>query len=124
MRHTTIGGHRYTFNSLPTLLAHATPARSGDRLAGIAAPSEEARVAAQIALADLPLTTFLNEPVVPYKSDEVTRLIINSHNTHAFAPISHLTVGGPRLAALRRRHHRIPGRARPGPHARNGRGGQ
>ena len=94
MRHTTIGGHRYTFDSLPTLLAHATPARSGDRLAGIAAPSEEARVAAQIALADLPLTTFLNEPVVPYESDEVTRLIIDSHNAHAFAPISHLTVGG------------------------------
>ncbi len=68
MRHTTIGGHRYTFDSLPTLLAHATPARSGDRLAGIAAPSEEARVAAQIALADLPLTTFLNEPVVPYQN--------------------------------------------------------
>ena len=105
MRHTTIGGHRYTFDSLPTLLAHATPARSGDRLAGIAAPSEEARVAAQIALADLPLTTFLNEPVVPYESDEVTRLIINSHNTHAFAPIPTSPSEAPRLAALRRRHH-------------------
>src|SRR5262245_49050991 len=90
----TIGTRRYVFPDLKTLLAKATPARSGDRLAGIAAASGEERVAAQYALADLPLATFLTEHVVPYESDEVTRLIIDTHDAAAFAPIAHLTVGG------------------------------
>jgi ethanolamine ammonia-lyase large subunit len=90
----TIGTRRYTFPDLKTLLAKATPPRSGDALAGIAAQSGEERVAAQYALADLPLATFLSEAVVPYETDEVTRLIVNSHDRAAFAVVSHLTVGG------------------------------
>ncbi|MBN9510721.1 MAG: ethanolamine ammonia-lyase subunit EutB [Alphaproteobacteria bacterium] len=90
----TIGQERYRFASLADLLAQASPARSGDRLAGIAAPSAAARVAAQFALADLPLPRFLDEAVVPYESDEVTRLIIDTHDAAAFAPVAHLTVGG------------------------------
>ena len=90
----TIGTRRYTFGDLKTLLAKASPLRSGDQLAGLAAESGEERVAARYALADLPLTTFLNEAIVPYESDEVTRLIIDSHDRSAFAPIAHLTVGG------------------------------
>jgi ethanolamine ammonia-lyase large subunit len=89
-----IGSRTYTFADLRELLAKATPARSGDYLAGVAAGSLEERVAAQMALADLPLTTFLNEAVVPYETDEVTRLIIDGHDTAAFQPIRHLTVGG------------------------------
>jgi len=89
-----VGSRTYTFAGLRDLLAKATPARSGDYLAGVAAGSAEERVAAQMALADLPLTTFLNEAVVPYESDEVTRLIIDSHDAGAFTPIRHLTVGG------------------------------
>jgi ethanolamine ammonia-lyase large subunit len=94
MYRATIGTRRYTFHDLKTLLAKATPLRSGDRLAGLAAETGEERVAAQHALADLPLVTFLNEPVVPYETDEVTRLIIDSHDQGAFAPVAHLTVGG------------------------------
>jgi ethanolamine ammonia-lyase large subunit len=90
----TIGAHRYTFGDLKTLLAKATPLRSGDRLAGLAAATGEERVAAQFALADLPLATFLRDHVVPYEADEVTRLIVDSHDRAAFSPISHLTVGG------------------------------
>jgi ethanolamine ammonia-lyase large subunit len=90
----TVGAHRYTFGDLKTLLAKATPLRSGDQLAGLAAASGEERVAAQFALADLPLATFLDEPVVPYEIDEVTRLIVDGHDRAAFAPVSHLTVGG------------------------------
>ena len=90
----TIGARRYIFPDLKTLLAKATPPRSGDRLAGLAAESGEERVAAQYALADLPLTAFLDAPVVPYESDEVTRLIVDSHDAAAFAPVAHLTVGG------------------------------
>jgi ethanolamine ammonia-lyase large subunit len=75
-------------------LAKASPLRSGDQLAGIASETAEERVAAQYALADLPLSTFLQQPVVPYESDEVTRLIIDSHDYAAFAAVSHLTVGG------------------------------
>jgi ethanolamine ammonia-lyase large subunit len=93
----TVANVRYTFNSLADLLAKATPARSGDELAGIAATSAQQRVAAQMALADLPLTHFLNEPVIPYETDEVTRLIQDTCRTPAataaFAPISSLTVG-------------------------------
>ena len=89
-----VGSHTHTFASLRELLAKASPARSGDYLAGVAAGSAEERVAAQMALADLPLTTFLNEVVVPYEADEVTRLIVDSHDGAAFAHIGHLTVGG------------------------------
>jgi ethanolamine ammonia-lyase large subunit len=91
---TTLGARRYTFPDLKALLAKATPLRSGDQLAGIVAETGEERVAAQYALADLPLTTFLNEMVVPYESDEVTRLIIDTHDKGAFAPVAHLTAGG------------------------------
>ena len=87
------GTRTYGFRDLKDLLAKATPLRSGDLLAGVAAASAEERVVAQMALADLPLTTFLNHVVVPYESDEVTRLIIDGHDAAAFEPISHLTVG-------------------------------
>jgi len=90
----TIGSRRYTFRDLADLLAKASPLRSGDQLAGLAAETGEERVAAQFALADLPLTTFLREHVVSYKSDEVTRLIIDTHDEAAFASVAHLTVGG------------------------------
>jgi ethanolamine ammonia-lyase large subunit len=93
MYSTTFGARRYTFPDLRALLAKATPLRSGDQLAGIAAETGEERVAAQHALADLPLTTFLDEAVVPYESDEVTQLIIDTHDKSAFATIAHLTVG-------------------------------
>jgi ethanolamine ammonia-lyase large subunit len=90
----TVGGSRYSFPDLKSLLARASPARSGDRLAGLAAASAEERVAAQTALADLPLKEILVEAVVPYEEDEVTRLILDSHDAEAFAPVAHLTVGG------------------------------
>ncbi|MFZ2017804.1 MAG: ethanolamine ammonia-lyase subunit EutB [Methyloceanibacter sp.] len=90
----TVGGHTYSFSSLKELLAKATPARSGDYLAGIAAGDDEERVAAQMALADVPLAVFLTEAVVPYESDEVTRLIVDEHDARAFKPVAHLTVGG------------------------------
>jgi ethanolamine ammonia-lyase large subunit len=90
----TIGACRYAFPDLKTLLAKATPLRSGDQLAGLAAETGEERVAAQYALADLPLTTFLNDVVVPYESDEITRLIVDTHDKAAFATVAHLTVGG------------------------------
>ncbi|KAB0326718.1 ethanolamine ammonia-lyase subunit EutB [Janthinobacterium sp. PLB04] len=89
----TIDSHIYQFASLKTLLAKATPPRSGDVLAGVAAVSARERVAAQLALADVPLSLFLNEALVPYEDDEVTRLIIDTHERAAFAPISHLCVG-------------------------------
>ena len=94
MYSTTFGERRHTFRDLKTLLAKASPLRSGDQLAGLAAETGEERVAAQFALADLPLVVFLNEAVVPYESDEVTRLIVNTHDKAAFARIGHLTVGG------------------------------
>ena len=90
----TLGSETFHFDSLASLLAKATPARSGDDLAGVAASSAAQRVAARIALADLPLSTFLQEAVVPYEADEVTRLIIDGHSAAAFAPVAHLTVGG------------------------------
>ena len=90
----SVGGRAYNFDSLKDLLAKASPARSGDYLAGIAAGDDEERVAAQMALADVPLATFLSDSVVPYEADEVTRLIMDDHDKKAFAPISHLTVGG------------------------------
>ncbi|HEX8601567.1 MAG TPA: ethanolamine ammonia-lyase subunit EutB [Pseudoduganella sp.] len=88
-----VGTRTYQFADLRALLAKATPARSGDHLAGLAAGSAQERVAAQMALAGLPLATFLNEAVVPYETDEVTRLIVDGHDAAAFAPIRHLTVG-------------------------------
>ena len=84
----------YVFDDLRDLLAKATPPRSGDRLAGIAADSAQQMIAARMALADLPLKQFLNEAVVTYEDDEVTRLIVDSHDAQAFAAISSLTVGG------------------------------
>nr|WP_315399997.1 ethanolamine ammonia-lyase subunit EutB [uncultured Duganella sp.] len=89
----TVDSRTYQFRDLKDLMAKATPARSGDYLAGLAAASAEERVAAQMALAELPLTLFLNELVIPYEQDEVTRLIIDEHDKAAFARIAHLTVG-------------------------------
>ncbi|CAJ0786144.1 Ethanolamine ammonia-lyase heavy chain [Ralstonia psammae] len=89
----TIGAQRHVFNDLKTLLAKASPARSGDYLAGLAAASEAERMAARMALADVPLSVFLNEALVPYEEDEITRLILDRHDAQAFGPIASLTVG-------------------------------
>ncbi|ENZ79088.1 MULTISPECIES: ethanolamine ammonia-lyase subunit EutB [Ralstonia] len=89
----TIGAQRHVFNDLKTLLAKASPSRSGDYLAGLAAASEGERMAARTALADVPLSVFLNEALVPYEDDEVTRLILDRHDAQAFQPIASLTVG-------------------------------
>ncbi|MGX9429819.1 MULTISPECIES: ethanolamine ammonia-lyase subunit EutB [Bradyrhizobium] len=89
-----IGATSYVFGDLRDLLAKATPPRSGDRLAGIAAGSAQETIAARVALADVPLKQFLNEAVIPYEDDEVTRLILDTHDAAAFAVISSLTVGG------------------------------
>ncbi|KAB2962813.1 MAG: ethanolamine ammonia-lyase subunit EutB [Zoogloea sp.] len=108
----TLGLRRYVFPDLKTVLAKASPARSGDMLAGVAAASEEERMAARCVLADIPLARFLQEAVVPYEHDEVTRLILDSHVPAAFAPVAGLSVGefrdwllsdladGPTLSAL------------------------
>jgi ethanolamine ammonia-lyase large subunit len=88
-----IGNTAYVFDDLRDLLAKASPPRSGDRLAGIAAESAEQMVAARIALADVPLRQFLHETVIPYETDEVTRLIVDSHDVAAFAVVSSFTVG-------------------------------
>ena len=90
----SIGGQTWRFDNLRELLAKASPLRSGDCLAGIAATSDAERAAAQMTLADVPLKQFLTEAVIPYESDEVTRLILDTHDATAFAPVSHLTVGG------------------------------
>ena len=90
----SIGGQTWRFDSLREVLAKASPLRSGDCLAGVAATSDAERAAAQMTLADVPLKQFLLEAVIPYERDEVTRLIIDSHDASAFAPVSHLTVGG------------------------------
>ena len=87
------GDQTYQFRSLADLMAKATPERSGDALAGVSADSETERVAAQMTLAELPLKAFLQQTVIPYEDDEVTRLIIDTHDMEAFDPISHLTVG-------------------------------
>jgi ethanolamine ammonia-lyase large subunit len=89
----TILGKVYRFDNLQILLAKASPFRTGDVLAGLSAETYEERVAAQITLADVPLKTFLNEAIIPYEEDEVTRLIIDNHDTVGFDLISHLTVG-------------------------------
>ena len=88
-----IGTRRYQFEDLRTLLARASPLRSGDQLAGVAASDAQERVAAQMCLADLPLSRFLNEAIIPYEADEVTRLILDRHDAAAFARVRHLTVG-------------------------------
>ena len=89
----TLGPTVYRFADLKDLLARATPLRSGDVLAGIAAATAEERMAARLALADLPLKRLLDEAVVPYDEDEITRLIADTHDVDAFAPVAHLTVG-------------------------------
>ncbi|MGR5275637.1 ethanolamine ammonia-lyase subunit EutB [Vibrio rotiferianus] len=88
-----VGSRVYHFNSLAELMAKATPERSGDVLAGVCADSAAERVVAQMTLAELPLKTFLNDVVIPYEKDEVTRLIIDQHDQTAFTLIEHLTVG-------------------------------
>ncbi|HEU4458840.1 MAG TPA: ethanolamine ammonia-lyase subunit EutB [Methylibium sp.] len=89
----SLGAERHVFADLRTLLARASPLRSGDQLAGVAARSARERVAAQCALAEVPLARFLHEAVVPYEDDEVTRLIVDTHDAAAFAPVASLTVG-------------------------------
>ncbi|MDT8866202.1 ethanolamine ammonia-lyase subunit EutB [Vibrio fluvialis] len=88
-----LGSQTYQFASLKEVMAKASPLRSGDQLAGVAATSAEERVIAQMILADLPLTTFLNDTLIPYEDDEITRLIIDEHDARAFLEIAHLTVG-------------------------------
>ncbi|OTG57547.1 ethanolamine ammonia lyase large subunit [Acinetobacter sp. ANC 4204] len=90
---TLIGHQHYVFNDLKTLMAKATPLRSGDQLAGVAAEHATERVAAQMALAEVPLKQFLTEALIDYEQDEITRLIIDEHRSDLFAPISHFTVG-------------------------------
>jgi ethanolamine ammonia-lyase large subunit len=90
----TVGSTVYRFADLKAVLACASARRSGDELAGIAAQSEEQRVAARMVLADIPLKTFLTEAVIPYEMDDVTRLIIDTHDAVAFEPVATLTVGG------------------------------
>ncbi|KNC16869.1 ethanolamine ammonia-lyase subunit EutB [Pseudomonas sp. RIT-PI-a] len=90
----SIGGQTWRFDSLRQLMAKASPARSGDYLAEIAASSDAERAAAQMALAEVPLKRFLDEALIPYEEDEVTRLIVDTHDAQAFAAVSHLTVGG------------------------------
>ena len=94
MYKTQLSNHSYHFDSLRDLLAKASPLRSGDVLAGICASTYEERIAAQIALSNVPLKNFLNEVVIDYEKDDITRLIIDSHDKEAFKAISHLTVGG------------------------------
>ncbi|HEY0212642.1 MAG TPA: ethanolamine ammonia-lyase subunit EutB [Paenirhodobacter sp.] len=89
-----VAGQRHTFGNLAAVLAKASPERSGDQLAGVAAADAEERVAAQMALADLPLSVFLSDVIIPYEIDEVTRLVVDTHDARAFGPIAHLTVGG------------------------------
>jgi ethanolamine ammonia-lyase large subunit len=89
----TVAHQNWQFRDLRDLMAKATPLRSGDALAGVAAASSVERMAARLALADLPLRTFLNEVLIPYETDEVTRLIVDTHDAAVFAPIAHLTVG-------------------------------
>src|SRR5262245_44519536 len=88
----TISGTTYTFDGLIDVMAKATPLRSGDQLAGCDADCEAERAAAAWALADIPLTTFLRDVLVPYETDEVTRLIIDTHDRQAFRPIADFTV--------------------------------
>lgn len=90
---TSLGKTRHSFASLAVLMGKASPLRSGDQLAGVAATSAEECVAAQILLAEVPLRRFLEDPLIPHEDDEVTRLIHDTHDPSAFAPVSDLTVG-------------------------------
>ncbi|GEM_PF-3556388 len=85
MYKTVLAQRTYRFASLKTLLAKASPARSGDVLAGISADSAEERMAAKMALAEVPLREILANPPIPYEADEVTRLIIDTHDRDAFS---------------------------------------
>jgi ethanolamine ammonia-lyase large subunit len=89
----TVAAQLFRFNNLAMLMAKASPARSGDVLAGICATNETERMAAKMCLADLPLKVFLQDLLIPYEKDEVSRLIMDSHSLAAFMPISHLSVG-------------------------------
>ncbi|MBN2752373.1 MAG: ethanolamine ammonia-lyase subunit EutB, partial [Rhodospirillaceae bacterium] len=89
----SLGTTHHVFDDLKTVMACASPRRSGDELAGLAADSDERRIAARLVLADLPLTCFLDEPLIPYECDEVTRLIVDTHDANAFAPVRSMTVG-------------------------------
>lgn len=89
----TLGNRTYNFKNLAELMAKATPKRSGDILAQVAASSSQERVVAQMKLAETPLKNFLNEALIPYEKDEITRLILDEHNKEAFSLISHMTVG-------------------------------
>ncbi|MDB5080367.1 MAG: ethanolamine ammonia-lyase [Chloroflexi bacterium] len=93
MYHQMLGRNSFSFKNLKVLLAKATPERSGDQLAGVAAENAEERIAAQLCLAEVPLQAFLEEPLVPYEEDEVTRLIFDTHDREAFDKVSHLNVG-------------------------------
>lgn len=90
---TTLGHEVFRFATLAEVMAKASPPRSGDALAGLIASSDVERVAAQMVLADLPLDLFLSQALIPYETDDVTRLIIDSHNQPAFAPVAHMCVG-------------------------------
>ncbi|MEC5398455.1 ethanolamine ammonia-lyase subunit EutB [Uliginosibacterium sp. H1] len=89
-----IDSHAWVFADLREVMARASPLRSGDLLAGVAASSAVERMAARMCLAEVPLQRFLDEALIPYEADEVTRLILDTHDKAAFAPIAHLTVGG------------------------------
>ncbi len=93
MYSTRLNSHAYTFPDLRTVLAKASPARSADELAGLAAASEKERAIAQSILADVPLKRFLDEPIIPPERDEVSRLILEQHDAEAFAPVASFTVG-------------------------------
>jgi ethanolamine ammonia-lyase large subunit len=97
---TNLTGTRFVFHGMRHLLAAASPARSGDVLAGLAASSAEERVAARLVLADLPLAAFTQDLVIPYEDDEVTRLITDTHDAVSFAPIAAMTVGALRERLL------------------------
>src|SRR5580704_11443471 len=90
---TNVAGRRYQFGDLKKVLAKASPLRSGDCLAEVAAADARERAAAQAVLADVPLRRFLDEPIIPYELDDVTRLIVDTHDAAAFAPVADLTVG-------------------------------
>ncbi|MFT4261837.1 MAG: ethanolamine ammonia-lyase subunit EutB [Nocardioides sp.] len=118
MRHTrTVHGRSFTFDGLVEVMAKASSPKSGDVLAGCAAETDAERAAARYVLADLPLTIFLDEALVPYETDDVTRLILDTHDATAFAEIGHLTVGGLRewlLDAAARDDHAALARIAPG----------
>ncbi len=89
----TLRGTTYVFADLREVMAKASPLRSGDELAGVAARDAAERAAARYALAEVPLARFLAEPLVPAETDEVTRLILATHDGAAFAPVRDLSVG-------------------------------